>query len=72
MDIVRRKLMLVALGIRDKHAIRSDVSWGAGAFYTQWLIGGGSARKGYLFQASGIWRGRDLTSVSGSKGREIC
>ena len=24
-------------------------------------IRGGSARKGYLFQASGIWKGRDFT-----------
>ena len=48
----------------DKHVIRSDVSRWAGAFYAPWLIGGGSARMGYLFQASVIWKGRDLTSVS--------
>ena len=39
-------------------------------------IGGGSARKGYLFQASGIWNGRDFTSwkilesLSGGKRRD--
>ena len=33
---------------------------------------GGSARTGYLFQASGILKGRDLTTCYISKGREIC
>ena len=32
----------------------------------------GSARTGYLFQASGILEGRDLTTCYISKGREIC
>ena len=32
----------------------------------------GSARKEYLFQASGIWEGRDFTRWSIGKGREIC
>ena len=32
----------------------------------------GSARKGYLFQASGLWKGRDFTSWSLWKGKEIC
>ena len=31
-------------------------------------IRGGSARKGYLFQASGIWKGRNFTSYSIWKG----
>ena len=31
----------------------------------------GSARKGYLFQASGIWKGRDFISWSIWKGRGI-
>ena len=29
-----------------------------------WFIWGGSARKGYLFQASRIWKGRDFISWS--------
>ena len=33
---------------------------------------GAPARKGYLFQASGIWKDGDFTSWSISKGREIC
>ena len=33
---------------------------------------GGSARKGYLFQASVIRKGRDFTRWSIWKGREIC
>ena len=33
---------------------------------------GGSARKQYLFQASGIWKGRDFTGWSIYRGREIC
>ena len=33
---------------------------------------GGSARKGYLFQASGIWKGRDFTRWSIQMGMEIC
>ena len=33
---------------------------------------GGSALTGYLFQASGISKGRDFTSCYISKGREIC
>ena len=42
--------------------------------YSLWrLIRGGSAWKGYLFQASSIWKGRDFTSWSIlKKGREIC
>ena len=31
-----------------------------------------SARKGYLFQASGIWKGRDFIGWRIWKGREIC
>lgn len=31
---------------------------------------GGSARQGYLLQASGIWKGSDFTSWSIWKGRE--
>ena len=30
-----------------------------GAYSLKWPIQGGSARKGYHFQASGIWKGRD-------------
>ena len=42
--------------------------------YSLWrLIRGGSAWKGYLFQASSIWKGRDFTSWSILiKSREIC
>ena len=36
------------------------------------LYGRGSARKGYLFQASGIRKSRDLTPWSIRKGRKIC
>ena len=35
-----------------------------GGYSLWWPIRGGSARKGYLFQASGIWKGRDFTSWS--------
>jgi len=41
--------------------------WGGGGGYCLWWpIRGGSARKGYLFQASGTctWKGRDFTSWS--------
>ena len=32
----------------------------------------GSNRKGYLFEASAVWKGRDFTSCKVWKGREIC
>ena len=35
---------------------------GGGGYSLQWPIRGGSARKGYLFQASGIKKGRNFTS----------
>ena len=31
-----------------------------GGYYLCWPVRGGSARKGYLFQASGIWKGREI------------
>ena len=37
-----------------------------------WLIQGGSAQKGYLFQASGISKDKDFTSRGIWKGRKIC
>ena len=37
-----------------------------------WTIRGGFAWKGYLLQALGISKGRDFTSSSIEKGREIC
>ena len=37
-----------------------------------WPIRGGPARNGYLFKASGIWKGKDFTLSSIQKGREIC
>ena len=41
--------------------------------YSLWRpIQEGSARKGYLSQASGIWKGRGFSSWSIKKGREIC
>ena len=33
---------------------------------------GGSARKGYLFQATGVSKGRDFTSHGARKGEKIC
>ena len=36
------------------------------------VIRGGSARKGYLSQASCIRKGRDFTVLSIAKGGEIC
>ena len=36
------------------------------------ITGGGSALKGYLSQASGIWKGGDFTSWYIWKGRKIC
>ena len=35
---------------------------GGGSLYDGWPIRGGSARKGYLFEALGIRKGRDYTS----------
>ena len=43
-----------------------------GRYSPWWPIWEGSARKGYLFQASGIWKGRDFTRWSIQMGREIC
>ena len=43
---------------------------GGGALW--WPIRWGSSQKGYLFQASGIWKDRDFTRWSIRKGREIC
>ena len=43
-----------------------------GGYSLKWPIRGSSARKGYLFQASGIWKGRDFTLWSIWKGRGIC
>ena len=51
---------------RAKSEVRAGV-------LTMMAIRGGSARKGYLFQASGIWKGRDFTSWSIlTKCRQIC
>ena len=50
--------------------VKSEVRAGV---LTMMAIRGGSARKGYLFQASGIWKGKDFTSWSIlTKGRQIC
>ena len=35
--------------------------WSAGTPYNDLNASGGSSRKRYLFQASGIWKGRDFT-----------
>ena len=35
---------------------------GGGGYSLQWPIRGVSTRKGYLFEASGIYKGRDFTS----------
>ena len=43
-----------------------------GKYSPWWPIREGPARKGYLFQALGIWRGRDFTSWSLQEGKEIC
>ena len=43
-----------------------------GGDFLGWPIRGGSTRKGYLFQASAIWKGTDFTLWSIRKGREIC
>ena len=48
------------------------ISRGGGVYSLKRPIRGGSARKGYLFQASGIWKGRDFTRCSIWKSREIC
>ncbi len=40
-----------------------SVIWGPGGYSIYWPIRGGSPRKGYLFQASGISKGRDFTSL---------
>ena len=42
---------------------------GGGGELPMTAYGGGSARKGYLFQASGIWNGRDFTSWRILEGR---
>ena len=46
--------------------------WGRGWYSLWWPIQGGSAQKGYLSQASCIWKGRDFTNWRIKKGREIC
>ena len=43
-----------------------------GGYSQWWPIRGGSTRKGYLFQASAVQKGRDFTIWSIWKGREIC
>ena len=43
-----------------------------GRYSLWWPIRGGTARKGFLSQASRIWKCRDFTSWSMWKGREIC
>ena len=43
-----------------------------GGYSLWWPIRTGSARKGYLFQASGIRKDRGFTSWNISKGRETC
>ena len=42
---------------------RHNAPWGGG-YSLWWPVRGGSVRKGYLFQASGIWKGRDFTNWS--------
>ena len=51
---------LVMHGIRD--VIRGE------EYSLWWPIRGGSARKGYLFQASGIWKGREICYLGLWKG----
>ena len=48
-----------------------DGEWGDGRGYSLWWPEA-QPEKGYLFQASGTWKGRDFTSWSIWKGREIC
>ena len=54
------------------HKISSQVSGGGGEYSLWWPVRGGSARKGYLFQVSGIWKSAEFTTRSISKDREIC
>ena len=48
-----------------------NVSTPGGGYSLQLPIRGGSARKGYHFHASSIWKGRDFTSRGTRKGTEI-
>ena len=47
-------------GARVTLALGGGTLGTTGRYY--WVLLGGSARKGYLFQASGIKKGRDFTS----------
>ena len=55
----RLKLLNFSLPYRKLHGRE-----GGGRYSLWWPMWGGSARKGYLFQASGIRKGRDFTSWS--------
>ena len=59
----------------DKHGMDSSFVFNRGrrrGGSLWWTIRGGFAWKGYLLQALGISKGRDFTSSSIEKGREIC
>ena len=45
----------------QQNVVMQEPGWGGGVLPIM-PIRGGSARKGYLFQASGIKKGRDFTS----------
>ena len=50
------------LSVKTLKLTKSSGGGGGEGYSLQWPIWGGSARNGYLFQASGILKGMDFTS----------
>ena len=67
-----KKLSPLWLSVREQKPYLVCPGGGGVVLPIMAYIRGGSARKVYLFQASGIWKGNDFTRWSMQKGREIC